>query len=179
MNDLHIRDIVSFCLLDEIQARLSKCRDNFSSVFIKFAGLNSFSNCSGKRKIFFKCLNTKTYFTGIEMRQLFQQVTRKTKKFCWCLLFGFCLSLEQLLCCFIYRESYSAGNLGNDPLGHNICRSSQKCWCFCKQVKAAALSPVLFLPARTNTRCLARQEKGGRPSKVLGLFKTGRMETLV
>lgn len=63
------------------------------------------------------------------------------------MLFDFCLSLEQLLCCFIYRESYSAGNLGNDPSGHSICRSSQNCLCvFASKYKMLlCLLPSFFL----------------------------------
>lgn len=93
INNLQIWDIVSFCLLAEILARLSKGRDNFSSVktldkhlvdkssfHYNVAGLSSFSNCSNKRKIFVKHTNTNTYFTVIERRQLLQRVTRKNNK---------------------------------------------------------------------------------------------------
>lgn len=78
-----------------------------------------------------------------------QQVIRKNnKKFCWCLLFVFCLSLEPLLCCFIYRESYSAENFGNDPSGHSICRS-QKCHCiFASEYKLLLCLLSSFFPQR-------------------------------
>lgn len=78
--------------------------------------------------MFAKQVNRSSYFTAIARSSLLQQIFEKNNRiiFCQCLLVDFCLSLEQLLCCFMDRESYSAGSLDNNPSGHSICRSSQK-----------------------------------------------------
>lgn len=71
----------------------------------------------------------------------------------------FCLSLEQLQCYFIQRESYSAGSLDNDPSGHSIFRSSQKQTCVVVASKHKLLLSISFLAERTNSRPLGERKK--------------------
>lgn len=100
LNYLQIWDIVSFCLLAEIQAKLSKGRDNFSTVFIMLLVWVPSLTVLIKEK-YLLSIQIQTFIYSNRKETVVAKSNKKNNKYsvgvCWlvfvCLLSNYCAAL--------------------------------------------------------------------------------------